>query len=632
MAAIAGALSLDSAPAFDVALRLAGRMQHRSPDGISGWNGGSVALVYGALHTGLASQGQQPLRLADGSVLVVDGRIDDRPALCAALGLVGDSARGMLDAALFGAAWLRWREDLWRHLVGDYAIAVWEPATARLTLVRDRVGVRPLYWACHGGWFTFASEPEALLAAPGAAATLNMEVFASLFAPQFDAEDLGETVYAQVRRVLAGEAVELDAKQAPRTRRYWTFADLASPVDDGPVEHVREFRAVFDEAVRCRLEGAHNPALMLSGGIDSASIHASAMAQHLDVRRVSVVAEQWNASEELSNIEAMLAQSPSVTRLSLPDIESLVDVPRLVDEMFLRAHPILASIGLPMLVNQAAAAAGSRVMLDGIDGDLALHAPGYYVGYLAREGRWRLAVRESRRAAQHHTYLQHLPAWRVMARSVGALMAPAGVTNLRDRLASARLGDSPFNEFLHPDLVASLRLRERTLRQRQARRHELRQGGWRGYRTWLWGHPGFMRGMAGFDMAAARWGLEARHPWADVRVLTLIGQLPLDALVRDGWTKHVVRMAYAPELGHVAWHSGKAHLGPQVNRMLLKEGRNAVDAALLDRDGVLQGLINPAALHAARHQWQAGPAAVEDIVSVLVVATLQAWLSKEFGC
>jgi asparagine synthase (glutamine-hydrolysing) len=626
MAAIAGALSQGGSPAREVALALAMRMRHRSPDSVAIWDDAGIALAHGALHADTRSRGPQPLRLVDGAVLVVDGRVDDRAALCAALGLRGEDGAAA-DAALFGAAWLRWRQDLWRHLVGDYAMAVWEPAAARLTLLRDRVGVRPVYWTCHAGWFGFASEPQALLALPGAAPALDPEVLAAMHAPQFEIEDPARTLYAGIRRLLPGEVLAVSAGRAPRCVRPWSFAELSASGANRVDACVEEFRAVFDQAVACRVAGARKPALMLSGGIDSAGIHASALAQGLELQRMSVVAQQWNAAGELSNIEAMLARSPHASRLPVQDIDALVDAQRWARELLVRAHPVLATLALPMLVNQAAAASGCRVMLDGIDGDLALHAPGHYVGHLARAGRWELAMREARSAALHHTYLQHLPAWRIFAQSLAATLEPAWLAKSRERL-QARGAGRDWHGILHPDLVARLGLRQRSLRQRLDRREQMAAGGWRGHRWRLWERVGFMRGMEGYDMAAARWGLEARHPWADLRVLEVIARMPMDLLVRDGWTKYVARKAYAPELGAVAWHSGKAHLGPQVTLRLLDIGRSHVQASLSDADVALGQWIDPGVLQRVTSEWNAGHSQIETIDTVLSLAALRAWLRQ----
>ena len=165
MAAISGVLRFDGAPvAGAVVQRIAGRMAHRSPHGVRLHDAGALALAHGALHASLqAHLEMQPAALPDGALLVADGRIDDRQALARALGIECASLPSIGDARLFAQAWLRWREELWRHVLGDYALAVWEPARARLTLLRDRIGVRPLYWARTPAMLAFASEPEALL-------------------------------------------------------------------------------------------------------------------------------------------------------------------------------------------------------------------------------------------------------------------------------------------------------------------------------------------------------------------------------------------------------------------------------------------------------------------------------------
>jgi asparagine synthase (glutamine-hydrolysing) len=625
MAAIAGAISLAGAPPGACAEAIIARMRHRASGAeATSWSRDGAALAHRASWAGQASSGRQPVELADGAVLVVDGRIDDRPTLLAARGGARTDAS---DAALFGRAWERWRERLWRHVVGDYAIAVWEPRTRVLTLMRDRVGVRPLYWACDRGWFTFASESQALLAAPGATGAVNHDVIAAILAPPFQVDDPTRTVYDEVRRVLPGCVLEVRPGGRHTARAYWTFDDMPeAPVRVGD-ECVEAFRAVFDEAVRCRVDADACAALMLSGGIDSASIHASALHRGLPLRRVVVDAEQWNADGERRNIRTMLAQSAEATCLAIPGAEASVDIRRLVEELFVRAHPVLASLCLPMLVGQCAAARGSRVMLDGVDGDLALHAPTHYLAPLLRRGHWRRAAVEARLAAQHHTYLRHLPPWRIAAGALAANAQPAWLGKLRDRVASARAGDRAFGSLQHPDLLRSLRLRERTLQGRLASRDAHGPDDWRDVRTGLWRGHGFMSGMEGFDLAAARWGMESRHPWADMRVLALVARMPLECLVQGGWTKHVARTAYAHELGDVAWHSGKAHLGPQVAKALLRAGRSHVDHALQDEDGVLAGIVDPRALHAARTQWTHAPDGAAVAVDTLMTMTvLHGWL------
>ena len=630
MAAISGVLRFDGAPvAAELVGRIAGRMRHRSPDGIRVHDAGAVALASGALHASPYSEMErQPAALPEGGWLVVDGRMDDRNALGGSLGLDRAALPTMGDAQLFALAWIRWREELWRQVLGDYALAVWEPGRGRLSLVRDRIGVRPLYWARTPSMLAFASEPEALLGVDGIPAEPNPDRIASNLVPIFDDGDRGATLYRDVRRVMPGEVLEADASGRVALRRYWSFAPLEPLRLPSHEAYIEAFREVFDDAVRVRLASNTMPSLMLSGGIDSAAVHASALRQNLPLRRVSVVAEQRGAQEERSNIEALLAQSPDALRLPIPGIEAVVDLAALVREVFEHAHPVRNSIILPMLVNQAAAAAGSRVMLDGIDGDLATSTPTNYIGRMALAGHPFAAWREARAAAKTHTYLKHQSAGRILASAVASRLEPEWLARCRYRLSDAHVGDAPFIGVMHPQRVATLGLRERVLEQRLALRTDPALRDWTGYRHWVWTNPGLMRGMEGFDLASARFGVEARHPWGDQRVIEFFLRVPMDVVVRGGWTKHVVRAAYAAELGPVAWHSGKQHLGPQVTRTLLAAGRHWVDMALADEDGVLTEWIEPGALSRVRKAWAAGIADLDANDRVVEIATLKRWLAR----
>ena len=197
MAAIAGVIRFDGAPvAGALVQRIAARMAHRSPHGIHVHDGATCAFGFGALHAAPQSHlDAQPEPLPDGGRLVVDGRIDDREALAHALGIEHADVHSMGDARLFAQAWLRWREELGRHVLGDYALAVWEPARSRLSLLRDRVGVRPLYWARTPSMLAFASEPEALLGVEGIPSEPNPDRVASNLVPIFDDGDRGATLY-----------------------------------------------------------------------------------------------------------------------------------------------------------------------------------------------------------------------------------------------------------------------------------------------------------------------------------------------------------------------------------------------------------------------------------------------------
>ena len=601
---------------------IAARMAHRCPQGMDRWDGGHLALASAA--TGPCAAAAQPLQCADGSVIVVAGRIGGRGAALRAL--APQATTDMSDAALLALAWQRWREEMWRHVAGNWALAAWEPRAARLLLLRDHIGVQPCFWARSDTLFAFASEPEALLRLPGVSTRPNLLRLASQLST-FDDGQREATQYRDVFRVRAGELLEAGVDGRVCLRDYHRF-DPVEPLRLASADAYAEaFAEVFDDAVADSIDHTGAPSsLMLSGGIDSAAVHASTLRQRLPLRRISVLAPLAGAEEERANIQAQLRQSENALLLDLGQSHLPLDPRQLAEVVFGRANPVRSSIVLPMLVYFAAAASGSRSVLDGIDGDLVMNAPDNYIGRMALAGRWRSAWRESRAAARTHTYLWHWPAWRILAWGLATRLEPASLAGLRYRLGSRKASRGPRNGLLHPALARELRVDERMLERRIVLRADPALRDWSGYRARVWRDPGLMRGAEGFDLAAAQFGLETRHPWLDSRVVDLVWRLPLDAVVRDGWTKWVARRAYEPQLGVVAWHSGKRHFGPAVTRLVLEHGRAHVDAALERSDQMLDGLVDPDAIAAARAAWRRGLDDPRANDRILQLGTLSLWL------
>ena len=149
---IAGIIRFDGAPveAGQIA-KITSAMATRGPDGIHHWIAGSVALGHCMLRTTPESLDEiQPLTSEDESVvLVMDGRLDNREELKQALRGKGIRVRGNADTELVLGAYLLWGEDSPRHLLGDFAFAVWDVRRRELFCARDHFGVKPFhYFSC----------------------------------------------------------------------------------------------------------------------------------------------------------------------------------------------------------------------------------------------------------------------------------------------------------------------------------------------------------------------------------------------------------------------------------------------------------------------------------------------------
>lgn len=597
-------------------------MAHRAPDGTRLWSQSPAVLAHGALlATPEACSGLQPLQV-DEWVLVVDGRVDDREALAARLQL--DVPADAPDEVLWAAAWRRWRHELGHHVVGDFAMAAWHVPSRTLWLLRDRAGVRPLYWVETPDLFAFASEAEALLQLPGISREPDPDRVRYYLASALLDGDPAGSWYRDVRKLRAGHWLKVSEGGAVATGCWWR-PQARPPLrlrDDR--EYQEAFLEVFSQAVYCRLRAPVRPTLMLSGGMDSAAILAMVKrggdGAAEACQAVSVVSDEGAACPETANILRMHEGLQDAVRLPVPSFDGGVTRTAFAPLPWSPAHPVDNSLLLPMLVYRAVQAAGGRVVLDGMDGDLVMWSRTDRAGRLALRGQWRAAWREARASSRMHTYLQGRHPAGILLRGIASRLQPAPMAALRHRWQARRRELGPW---LATEQVLSQRLVQR-LAQQRAERHRATHGlGHAEGLAYAWEHAGLFRTMEGMDHLASRFGIEPRHPWCDQRVLDFFLALPEEQVASAGWTKRIARAASEPWLGaDVVWHSGKGHLGHHLVAAAVGHEPGRL-ARLLADEGVLQGWVAPAALAAARGDGGSLP----NPMATLHVVTLAAWLA-----
>ena len=276
MCGIAGIVRADpSAPVAEDALRrMAGALRHRGPDGW-GLARGAGGLGFGLVSTRLAifdvPGGWQPMRGARGTLLVYNGEVYNHPELRAEL---GGAFATTCDAEVVLRLLERDGLAALDRLNGQFAFAWWEPEPRRLTLVRDRFGVRPLHFAAlPGGDVAFASEAKALFASGEVAAAPDLwgidEVF-TLWGPRAP-----RTAFRDVAQVAPGGLVAWERGELVARRAWWEprcGADL--PAAEAPAAD--ELDELLADAVRLRLRADVPVGTYLSGGLDSSLVTALA--------------------------------------------------------------------------------------------------------------------------------------------------------------------------------------------------------------------------------------------------------------------------------------------------------------------------------------------------------------------
>ncbi|HEX3701858.1 MAG TPA: asparagine synthase-related protein [Vicinamibacterales bacterium] len=267
MGAHAGVFFFDGRPGNDACAALRSELEPLAPDGVSVHADTGVAMAYGACHvwTGEANS-QQPLRSADGLVMLWDGRLDNREDLL--LQLADRPARDASDAAIARSIVVQRGVDGWRSLIGDWTAAIWDGRRRTLQLARDYMGIRPLYYCATDHAVMWSSSLAGLVRRAQRDEALSDEFVARFVAVRLSTD---VTPYQGVRAVPTACCVTFSSVRVETRRRFWQF-------DPGIVrcrdkrEYEDGLRELWTEAVGSRLRSEDAVWAELSGGFDSSSI------------------------------------------------------------------------------------------------------------------------------------------------------------------------------------------------------------------------------------------------------------------------------------------------------------------------------------------------------------------------
>jgi asparagine synthase (glutamine-hydrolysing) len=271
-------VAADVAPMID-ALRL------RGPDDEGLFCDGVAALGHRRLSIIDLEGGHQPMADEAGRATVVfNGEIYNFVALRERLAGLGHRFRTRSDTEVIVRGYLAWGEAVVEQLDGMFAFALWDARARRLLLARDRFGKKPLYWSHGGGRFAFASTVTALLRHPAIPRRIDREALARYLALEYVPGP--SSILDGVRKLEAGAALVLDGVEAGgrvRARRYFRLAvgERAGAGARAPKtieEGARLVREHLVEATRRRLVADVPVGVFLSGGIDSSSVVAAAIA------------------------------------------------------------------------------------------------------------------------------------------------------------------------------------------------------------------------------------------------------------------------------------------------------------------------------------------------------------------
>jgi asparagine synthase (glutamine-hydrolysing) len=379
MCGFAGILTTTGARSEELAgsaRRMIAPLVHRGPDDSGVWadEDAGVALGFRRLAIlDLSPHGHQPMSSPSGRfVIVFNGELYNFTDIRRELEQHGFRFRGHSDTEVILAAFERWgiREAVGRF-VGMFAIAVWDADRRELSLLRDRMGKKPLYVYREPGLVTFGSELKALVAGPSFDRSIDRDALAAylryLYVPA------PKSIFQRAIKLLPAHILTISdaALPLPVPQPYWSLREVALRGAARPLaatdDAVDELDGLLVEAVKCRLHADVPLGALLSGGIDSSTVVAmmqEASSRPVKTYTIGFAEEEFDEAQHAARVAQHLGTEHTELQLTGEDAHALVPrLPEIFDE------PLADPSQLPTLLVSELARRHVTVALCGDGGD-----------------------------------------------------------------------------------------------------------------------------------------------------------------------------------------------------------------------------------------------------------------------
>lgn len=630
-------------------------LQHRGPDAEGFWAADGIAFGHRRLSIlELSPAGAQPMHSADGRyVIVYNGEIYNHLDLRRELEDKGAAPNwnGQSDTETLLAGIAFWGLDATlERAAGMLAIALWDRKERRLSLARDRMGEKPLYWGWAGRSLVFGSELKALAAHPDFAGGICREALAQYL--RFSYVPVPRSIYPGIYKLEPGAILDV-AGSPPATapaeplrpdqshgsisiRRYWSLnatieKGAQNPIrDDG--EAVEELERVLGSAVERQMLSDVPLGAFLSGGVDSSTIVA--MMQKLSARPVKTFTvgfddAAFDESPFAAAVARHLGTDHTALRVTAAEARSVIpDLPQLYDE------PFADSSQIPTHLVSRIARSHVTVALSGDAGDELF---GGYNRYFWGPRIWRrldwmpLALR---RTLGNLMSAVPVSAWDQAGTLIGGIVGVSQPGDKAHKLA-ARLRDVKTLDDLYASLVSEWpgnRMVKQLDREPVSLLNDPLPAALaddpvgrmmaQDMRTYL---PDDI--LCKVDRAAMAVSLETRVPFLDPEVVALSARLPAGMKVRNGEGKWALRQVLYRHVPRTLIERPKQGFGIPVGEWLRGPLRSWADDLLSPEALARDGLIDPVPVIQA---WAEHLSGRRDWTSRLwIILMLQAWLRHQ---
>lgn len=593
-----------------IASRMTAAIVHRGPDDSGIWVDASVGIALGFRRLAivdLSAQGHQPMSSASGRfMLIFNGEVYNYRTLRRELQSFGFSFRGHSDTEVILAAFEHWGiAQSVRRFIGMFAMAVWDVHRNELSLIRDRLGIKPLFVYHHAGVVSFGSELKALFAGPQVDRTIDMEALTSylryLYVPA------PQSIFQRVFKLPPGHVLTIADPVAslPSSVAFWSAQSaasegLANQFSGSDEDATQELERLLTDAVRLRMQADVPLGALLSGGIDSSTVVALMQASADRPVKTFTIGFDREEFDEAAHARAIaLHLGTDHTELNLTGQDALAVIPDLA-EMF--DEPLADPSQIPTFLVCQLAKREVTVALTGDGGDELFGGYNRYISgerMIAGFQRWPRLLRKFSAAGANSVSPR---SWNQMRDALRPIFPGAGRTRLLGEKIH-KIGDmlradttsgmyrSLLSAWQEPeDLLAGESVNEKsdaTLVGNDAL--GLME------RMMLADQTSYLPDdlLAKVDRASMAVSLEARVPILDHRVVELSWRLPRKFKVRDGRGKWILRQILYKHVPPALVDREKMGFSVPLGAWLSGPLRNWAGDLLLsgEDDGILNGAI-----------------------------------------